>query len=246
MTGIGDWGSTSSHDIEAIRQSDLFDARWYLDRYPDVRLVGMDPAEHYLWLGARLNRDPSPKFSTVAYLSANADVAAAGANPLLHYIRGGMDGFSHPPVTPHNGSPVLLDGHSGGHDQRAFEAYGEYVSRLEGNVYSISPSGDLERPQSWSGTLGVHLHLFYPEMAWKFFSYLKNVPVEFDLYISICHDGSLQAIESTFSKLPKCKNLQIRRFPNRGRDIAPMLAGFGKELQKIRSLVPPPFEKELA
>jgi len=49
----------------------------------------MDAAEHYLWIGAKLGRNPSPDFDGAAYLAANPDVASAGINPLLHYERSG-------------------------------------------------------------------------------------------------------------------------------------------------------------
>jgi O-antigen biosynthesis protein len=79
----------SKDDIEALRASELFDAEWYQQTYPDVKAMGMDPAEHYLWLGARLRRKPSKDFDPVHYLKLNADAAAAGENPLLHYLRSG-------------------------------------------------------------------------------------------------------------------------------------------------------------
>lgn len=37
-----------------------FNAAWYLEEYPDVVQLGMDPLEHYLWLGKRLGRRPAP------------------------------------------------------------------------------------------------------------------------------------------------------------------------------------------
>lgn len=80
----------NSDDIELIRQSSLFDGEWYLSEYPDVKALGMDPAEHYLWLGAKLGRNPGPKFDTNAYLDLNIDVAASRFNPLLHYERWGQ------------------------------------------------------------------------------------------------------------------------------------------------------------
>lgn len=79
----------SRKDVEAIRATGLFDEQWYLEQYPDVRALGMDAAEHYLWIGARLGRNPSSGFDTVAYLDRYADVAKAGINPLLHYSRWG-------------------------------------------------------------------------------------------------------------------------------------------------------------
>jgi glycosyltransferase involved in cell wall biosynthesis len=74
-------------DVEAIRASHLFDAEWYQKTYPDVKAMGMDPAEHYLWLGGRLNRKPSKDFDPARYLRLNGEVAAVGLNPLLHYER---------------------------------------------------------------------------------------------------------------------------------------------------------------
>ena len=78
-------------DIEAIRASRLFDAAWYQKTYPDVKALGMDPAEHYLWLGGRLKRNPSPAFDGAEYLRLNSEVAARGDNPLLHYERWGKE-----------------------------------------------------------------------------------------------------------------------------------------------------------
>jgi GT2 family glycosyltransferase len=81
----------SKVDIDAINASELFDAGWYLQRFPDVSLLGMAAAEHYLWIGARLSRNPSPDFDGNAYLAANEDIAECGINPLLHYVRYGKD-----------------------------------------------------------------------------------------------------------------------------------------------------------
>jgi GT2 family glycosyltransferase len=37
-----------------------FDSAWYLERYPDVAALGMEPLEHYLWIGAELGRKTAP------------------------------------------------------------------------------------------------------------------------------------------------------------------------------------------
>jgi FMN phosphatase YigB (HAD superfamily) len=37
-----------------------FNPNWYLEEYPDVAQLGMDPLEHYLWLGRRLGRRAGP------------------------------------------------------------------------------------------------------------------------------------------------------------------------------------------
>lgn len=77
-------------ELELLRESGYFDAEWYLQQYPDVAVLQMDPVEHYLWLGARLGRSPSARFDARSYLRAHADVQKARVNPLLHYLRHGQ------------------------------------------------------------------------------------------------------------------------------------------------------------
>lgn len=36
-----------------------FDAKFYVQNYPDVAKTGMDPLEHYEWIGRRLGRAPN-------------------------------------------------------------------------------------------------------------------------------------------------------------------------------------------
>ena len=52
----------SEADIKALKRSGLFDEKWYLEQYPDVRILGLDAAEHYLWIGRRLGRKPMASF----------------------------------------------------------------------------------------------------------------------------------------------------------------------------------------
>jgi len=73
-----------------IAASDLFDPAWYLNNNNDVHRRNIDPVEHYLRQGAREGRDPSPRFSTKAYVQRYPDVAASGLNPLFHYIKFGI------------------------------------------------------------------------------------------------------------------------------------------------------------
>ncbi|NEX46602.1 hypothetical protein [Pseudotabrizicola algicola] len=77
--------------LRIVRQSGLFDARWYLETYPDVKAAGADPALHFLRFGAAEERDPGPGFSTRHYMRLYPDVKAAGLNPLVHYMIAGWD-----------------------------------------------------------------------------------------------------------------------------------------------------------
>jgi GT2 family glycosyltransferase/glycosyltransferase involved in cell wall biosynthesis len=75
--------------IEAARligESGFFEESWYLQQYPDVAQVGLDPLFHYIRVGWRLGRNPGRGFDAAWYLARYADVSASGQNPLLHYV----------------------------------------------------------------------------------------------------------------------------------------------------------------
>jgi hypothetical protein len=63
----------------------LFDAGWYLLRYPDVASAGLDPSLHYLGFGMAEGRWPNRYFDPRWYVSTYPDVTDAGLPPLLHY-----------------------------------------------------------------------------------------------------------------------------------------------------------------
>jgi hypothetical protein len=74
----------------------LFDAAFYLQRYPDVRRAGMNPLWHYLRHGAAEGRKPHRLFEPDYYLSCCPE-ARSSTNPLLHFIQtGGRLGSPHP------------------------------------------------------------------------------------------------------------------------------------------------------
>lgn len=75
--------------MNLLRESDLFDANWYLANNPDVAKTKIDPLLHYYRHGAFEGRDPGPKFSSSWYLDSYEDVKKAGINPLVHYLKYG-------------------------------------------------------------------------------------------------------------------------------------------------------------
>ncbi len=72
--------------VELIKKSELFDAEWYVEKYPDVRILEMDPVYHFLKYGTLLVRDPSPSFSSSFYYDVKGWVRRQGMNPLLHHL----------------------------------------------------------------------------------------------------------------------------------------------------------------
>ena len=74
-------------DRALVTASGFFDARWYREKYPDIR--EMDPLEHFLHHGGYEGRAAGPEFDGGWYLAKYPDIAAANMHPLVHYLRHG-------------------------------------------------------------------------------------------------------------------------------------------------------------
>ncbi|MDB2407702.1 glycosyltransferase [Jannaschia sp.] len=72
-----------------VERSGLFDADWYVRRYPDVAESGLEPIEHFLDIGCQIGRNPGPNFDSARYLRDHADVARIDYCPIFHYLRHG-------------------------------------------------------------------------------------------------------------------------------------------------------------
>ncbi|KLI51882.1 rhamnan synthesis F family protein [Brachyspira hyodysenteriae] len=71
--------------------------------------------------------------------------------------------------------------------------------------------------------IGIHIHLYYIDMMDMFIKYLKDSPIEFDLFITTSKEENKDICLNAFNKLPKLKNITIFIVENIGRDIAPWL-----------------------
>lgn len=77
--------------------------------------------------------------------------------------------------------------------------------------------------------IGLHLHIYFTDIANEIFERLKKVQSKIDLLISVPNEE----IADTVKKLLRDDNfhsVDIRIVPNRGRDIGPFLTEFGKEI----------------
>lgn len=73
-------------DKQELRASGLFDEAWYCQSYPDVAQSGIEPAEHYLWIGARLGRRPGPGVSFADVARTTPAQPTAGQNAAARQI----------------------------------------------------------------------------------------------------------------------------------------------------------------
>ena len=89
-------GTTLESDEQYNSDYDLirpyFDRQRYIVNYGrDEDIDESDPLAHYIKIGARKGYAPSRFFDSGLYLENYPDVADAGMNPLVHYLRFGFD-----------------------------------------------------------------------------------------------------------------------------------------------------------
>ena len=147
--GLGDPSAEPEPD-DRVRRSALFDARWYLETYEDVRRADMDPAVHYAAHGAAGGRDPGPGFSTSGWRAARG--LAPEVNPLLDYQdHGRPSGLDPLPRVPGRLSAgprrALVFGHQA--DAEAFGAERSLLDMLDRlSAEGLSPVAVLPRTLS--------------------------------------------------------------------------------------------------
>lgn len=81
--------------------------------------------------------------------------------------------------------------------------------------------------------LGIHIHMYNKHLVQEFIGYLKDMPYQFDLYITTGEESFAQILSILFNRyiLPNLQKLTVIVTPNRGRDVAPWLIEC-KDIQK--------------
>lgn len=72
-----------------IRNSGLFDQRYYLAANPDGPALLINPLLHFFVFGIEQARKPNSLFDVRYYRESNPDVARSVINPLVHYLKWG-------------------------------------------------------------------------------------------------------------------------------------------------------------
>ncbi len=85
---------------------------------------------------------------------------------------------------------------------------------------------------NFNKTIGIHLHLYYEDLAQEFYEYLSNIPYVFDLYISIRQGVRPSKIRKVFKNITNLNYLEVVVSENSGRDFGPMFVLFAKKLRK--------------
>jgi lipopolysaccharide biosynthesis protein len=73
--------------------------------------------------------------------------------------------------------------------------------------------------------VAVLAHVFYPDLCDELMSAVRNIPARADLFISTDTEEKRDRIQKLLASYAN-GSMEIRIFPNRGRDIAPKIVGF--------------------
>ncbi len=86
--------------------------------------------------------------------------------------------------------------------------------------------------ESPPGSIGVHVHLFFVELAKEVLEYINHIPYPFDLYVTTDTADKATTIKRHFRESGRQERLEVIQTPNIGRDIAPLLVAVGDKLSK--------------
>ncbi len=221
---------------EGRNPSAAFSTSGYLERYPDVRALGINPLLHYLKYGHQEGRSvpgvsggnshPVVRRSAMQQLVRLVRLVRAEPELVGKFIREARQGGLRHAL-------ALVRSKAGrmGSSANLFtaEQTAEY-SLYKVVPYYLNPYLQ-EEPLLPSMTVGIHLHLFYADMAPECITYLNNIPLPFDLYLSVPEHDAASDWEQRFrSELALLRQVTVVRVPNRGRDLAPLIVEFGKQL----------------
>ena len=81
--------------------------------------------------------------------------------------------------------------------------------------------------------VGIMIHVYYADLLPEIREYLLGMPVPFLLMISVTEQQAEQDSLRLFDDLPNVSRLVVRKVPNRGRDISPLLVTFREELAQM-------------
>jgi lipopolysaccharide biosynthesis protein/CDP-glycerol glycerophosphotransferase (TagB/SpsB family) len=204
-------------EVELLNASAFLDDTWYRAQYPDVDMLQMRPAEHYLRIGAQLRRNPSELFDTAYYVETYPDVLEAAINPLVHYLRFGSTEGRSPRRQPKNnprkenqsGQKALVAAPGGSSNEAA-------VAQLSEGLFFSENYSQYES----SLKIAVHLHVFYDDMWPEFYELLKNIPQPCSLFVTCPNDRLDRVKETILRDRPDAELIGVENF---GYDVLPFL-----------------------
>ncbi len=182
-----------------VAGSGLFDGDWYLRHHPPARQSDLEPLDHYLACGVRVQADPGPLFDVRDYLQQAWHLRPGIDDPLAHYLQGGI-AEGHLPVS------VLAD--------PPRDPFGRPFERL------LSLSVPSQQP-----TVAVVAHVFHVDLFGEICAALAMLPYRFSLLVTTDEPEKAERIETEFAAHALDASLLVHVAENRGRNFGPFLVG---------------------
>jgi FMN phosphatase YigB (HAD superfamily) len=224
---------------EGRNPSIKFNTQFYLKNNPDVESAGINPLIHYLRTGQQEGRVPVPDWQRMEiqtterprtidrlirqiYQIGRKIFWAISPNYRLKVVHWAYRNFGF----LFTRLPNYTDWRNSQTKMRTTLSYQQNLL----DIQKVQPADKAD------GSIAVHIHIFYPDLAKEFARYLKNMPFTYDLYVSIPYGENLASYEAAFNGLQHCRTVLIKPVENRGRDLAPLFLTFGAELSKYAFL----------
>ena len=84
--------------------------------------------------------------------------------------------------------------------------------------------------------IAVQMHLFYEDLIDYMVNKTNNIPIKFDLYITIISPGIYNDVKNFIKRYSKANNFEILIVENKGRDILPLLTQFKSKFRFYKYL----------
>ncbi|MGX5775629.1 rhamnosyltransferase WsaF family glycosyltransferase [Methylorubrum zatmanii] len=194
----------------AINPHPFFSKAHYYRKYKDISPSKVDAFVHYMRSGHKEGRQPHPLFEPGHYVEQCPE--AKQANPLVHYLRKGVD-LNLSPRGPKVANVA----------EKKLPASRKVVNLVAAG--SSAPAGALANAR-----IGVFAHIFHTDLCEYVLKYTNNIPFDTTVYVTTSSASKADFIRKTFGRLSKHR-YEIVIAPNRGRDIAPMLVGYRNAFQ---------------
>ncbi|ARN81093.1 hypothetical protein B1812_08405 [Methylocystis bryophila] len=171
----------------------MISSPYYLSHYQDVALSGVDPLDHYLSYGWREDRNPSENFDTAFYLSRHPELRAGHQAPLYHFRANGGEAGNLP--TPEH--RIVLDPFCG-------------------------EASELRYWRDRSLKIGVHVHVFFPELIGELLIALANLPEHAKLRFTTIAEGDRRYVENFVAARKPRWDFDVVVVDRVGRDVGPL------------------------
>lgn len=118
-------------DLLLLRNSEYFNLNYYKTYYLNCSKKRIYPYLHYLLYGGFIGYDPGPNFDSSFYLGSNPSVKKSGLNPLIHFLRVGVN-ENREPFSPEGGKHIEFIGLPGSGKTTLFNELNSYLAKILG------------------------------------------------------------------------------------------------------------------